>query len=193
MPEMIFSIAANSDDGYVRGSSSTYPPTSGAATTTSTEIRVERSYTGTYDISVALLRFNTAALPDDVTVTGATLRIHQISVGTHGADLFGNSIEWYNPANWPIDGADFTNTYASTAWIGFLSNLNNGTVIDIPLSNVTANVNKTGYTALRIHETGDKTPVGLNVLIFAALEHATNPEPKLIVTYSESRRYQMIV
>ena len=55
---------------------------------------------GGYEVLVPLLRFNTAALPDNATVTSATLRLYV--TGKADADNRNLVGEWYSGASWPI-------------------------------------------------------------------------------------------
>ncbi|HUS40268.1 MAG TPA: DNRLRE domain-containing protein, partial [Pirellulales bacterium] len=134
-----------------------------------------------YTISCALVRFDTAALPDTAIISGATLKLKIASKADADAAQIG--VEWYAGANWPIDAADYTATPGNTAW-GYtaLSSLPAvGQWLNVPLFSPNTNINKTGYTGFRVHIKTTGTPTGDNVVSFASQESAD--DPILQVTY----------
>jgi hypothetical protein len=46
-----------------------------------------------------------------------------------------------------------------------------------------SSVSKTSYTGLRLHVDGGQ-PSGSNSVVYATWDHATLPEPQLVVTYT---------
>ena len=186
MASQTFSIAVGADDGTARKWGPAYPPdgsTDSTASTTGTFIAPARNFeTTTYKTEVALLRFDTSSLPDTATVAAATLRVYingYFTVNTRSLVA-----EWYD---WgaAIDIADWTNTPGTTAHAGTLINsFTSPASNDLALQNL-SNVSLTGYTYLRLHVDGG-TPTGENYIIIDAFDHATSPEPKLIVEYAET-------
>jgi len=183
-----FSIVGSGEDGHVEKGATTYPPPPNAATsvgTVSTNLLVRRSKTASAytPVSVALIRFDTSALPDGATVTAATLELHAKSrTSSDGRSLVG---EWYPASSWPIDAADWTNTDSATAFTATpLSSIAVGATNSFELRGL-GSVSRTGSTALRLHVTGHgQAPTGGNDVGFASLDDPTLPEPRLVVTYS---------
>lgn len=191
-PTTTFNVAAGADDAYVRAGEATYPPNANKQADSSGEwlyTARDRCTAGcplsgqTYEIASAFMRWDTSSLPNDATVSGATLRAN---VATKVNDNARNlTAEWYSA--WPIDTVDY----------GIAEGDND--VLNVPLANVTAGnvdndfalggsataVSLTGYTGLRLDVTGGQ-PTGRNALSFAALEHATYAEPRLLVTYTSA-------
>jgi glucose/arabinose dehydrogenase/PKD repeat protein len=183
-----FGITASADDGDLERGTAAYPPPPGPTTggsTTDTLLGVRRSRVSDayFPVSVALLRFDTSAIPDTATITGASLVVRVAGKSTSdGRSLVA---EWYAASNWPIGDDDWTNTIASTALTGTsLSSLTVGQDATLPLTNLTQ-VSRTGFTALRLGLDGAaQTPSGANDLFFASFDHPSLPEPRLVVTYT---------
>jgi hypothetical protein len=178
------SIAASGADGYVQQSAATYPP--GGSTTVNTSggsIPVERGFNGgVHVVRVGLLRFDTSVLSGE-TVLSAVLRIQSRSsewFDSDGRNLVG---EWYDPGT--IDSADYTATSASTAFseaiTGIAKATGDGSQVDFTLTDAATEIDTAGFTGLRIHVDGGE-PTGRNGVGMASLDHASTPEPKLIVT-----------
>ena len=183
---LTFNVSANADDGDVTVSGSVgsgYPPSGAAAANSSGPVFTagRRRAFGNFQILVPLLRFDTSSLPDNATVTSAKLRLHV----TGKADDDNRSLvgEWYPSSNWPIDPTDWTQTTGTSALVGAdLTGIAVGTSNELNLSGVAA-ISVSGYTGLRLGISGGQ-PSGDNYLQIAALEHASNPEPQLVVTYT---------
>jgi hypothetical protein len=129
------------------------------------------------------LRFDTSALPDDATITSATLRLHVSSkTNTDNRSLVA---EWYPPASWPIDSADWTVTDSSSAHVGTpLANIAAGSQNSFSLQSLNA-INVSGETALRLHVSGSAAaPTGPNDLGFASFEDPSLPAPELVMAYT---------
>jgi hypothetical protein len=189
---MSFSIAAGGDDGNVMvndmtgssgGTPAPYPPT-GAATSSATGpvvgVRRAGPVFGGYEVRVGLVRFDTSGLPDNATVTGASLKLYVTSAASaDGRSLVG---EWY-PANWPIGAADYTSGAATTALTGTaIQSLAGNQTNTLALQNL-GSVSTTGYTALRLEISGGQ-PTGENSVYFAAFENGSQPGAQLVVTYT---------
>ena len=187
-----FDIATGADDGEVKannmGTGAPYPPaTTPTANTTATTFAVRRSgpvFSG-YEVRVGLLRFDTSALPDGATVTGATLRLYVTGTDSdNGRSLVG---EWYSAANWPIDSGDYTLNAAATAHAGTpISSLTVNSQNNFTLQNL-ASISTTGSTGLRLHVAGG-APNGENNVFFNSFENNNNnrPKPQLTVTYTST-------
>jgi hypothetical protein len=181
-----FAVAAGGDDGDVwveAPQSAGYPPsgTPGFLATRSFLTVGRRAAFGGYEVLVGLLRFDTSALPDGATVTSASLRVHVR--GKVNGDNRGLMAEWYDAANWPIDGADWSLASSGSALpaVG-LAGIPVGSVSSFDLTGL-GSVSTTGATALRLHLSGGQ-PAGDNYLQLAAFEDPTLPEPQLVVNYT---------
>ena len=185
---LTFAVAAGADDGDVKVnnmlSGLPYPPaTAPIVTVDGTTLGMRRSgptFSG-YEVRVGLLRFDTSSLPDGATVTAATLRLHVTGrTVTNGRSVVG---EWFDAAQWPLDGADYALSAASSAHAGTpLASLAVGSQSELLLQNLGA-VSRTGSTGIRLHIDGGE-PNGENGLYFASSEHATLPEAQLVVSYT---------
>ncbi len=182
MPRTTFSITAIANDGYAQKSgSAVYPPNTTAFEQTSDVfVQTEKSFvTPNYSVFCGLLRFDTASLPDDATITAATLRLW--------IDAMANANARSLVAEWMTDGAiaaaDYVDDVGTNAHAGTtLASLTAFASNDLALTNL-SNINRTGFTKIRIGVTGS-TPTGENVMYIAALDHATLAEPQLIVDYN---------
>ena len=91
--------------------------------------------------------------------------------------------EWYDPANWPIDAADYTTGAATTALAGTaIQSLAVNQLNTIALQNL-GSVSTGGYTALRLAISGGQ-PNGENVVYFAGFENGSQPAAQLVVSYT---------
>lgn len=175
-----FSVAASGDDGRVRVRGSSYPPSGAPSVSTGgSKLTAERSLeSGTYAVSVPLLRFDTSSLPDRAQITSATLRLNvRSNSNADGRNLVG---EWYSAANWPIDAADYSLNAANNAFVG-TSIEALSTMTELTLGNL-GNISTTGLTALRLHVDGGQ-PNGLNVVDITAFE-SSGTEAQMVVTYT---------
>jgi glucose/arabinose dehydrogenase/PKD repeat protein len=178
-----FTVGASGDDGDVVASGLSYPPAgSPSANTAGTAVTVARrlAHTG-FEVYTGLLRFDTSSIPDDATVTAATLRV-QVTArqSSDGRSLAG---EWYDAANWPIDAGDYALNNSGSALAGSpLAGITVGIANDFALSGL-GSIAKTGFSALRLHLDGGQ-PAGDNYLLFASFDHGTLTEPQLVVTYT---------
>jgi hypothetical protein len=191
MPTDTFSIATGLDDGHVARESASpgeWPVTgSFSVLDTFTNLIVRKAQFPAFsDCAVALLRFDTSTIPDGATITGATLRLQTLAVGA----LTDRNIQvgYYASSNWPIDSGDWSgaDNPGSDAGTFPITDFAVGTQEDLVLSSPTS-VSKTGYTGLRISISGAE-PIEQNPddyrVEWAALEHATELEPRLLVTYT---------
>lgn len=181
MPTDTFNIAASGDDGYAAGTgSASYPPASGTESNTSDNaVAAWKRFDGSfYNVYAGLIRWDTSSIPNDAVIESVTLRIHVVSKANDDTRSF--ALEWYDSGT--IGTEDYTSTVGTNAHAGTaIASITSGADNDFALINV-SNVNKTGYTGLRCHVSGG-TPTGSNLVEFAALDHTTLVEPRLIVTY----------
>ena len=183
-----FSVAASGDDGFFDHWDATaptdYPPTENietwAANEAQTFLRANKWDNGESGIQVPLLRFDTSSLADGATVTQAVLKIYVQAIDDN--DNRSLNVEWYTPSAWPpVDASDFAVSVGSTAGAFDITGLTSSAVNNLTLSSP-ASVNLTGYTTLRLGISGG-APVGQARVDFASLDHPTDPEPQLEVTY----------
>ena len=159
------------------GTGAPYPPaTTPTANTNATTFAVRRSgpvFSG-YEVRVGLLRFDTSALPDGATVTGATLRLYVTDrESDNGRSLVG---EWYSAANWPIDATDYALNAAATAHAG--------TPIKLAHRQLPEQLRppkphfglRTGFTGLRLHVDA-AAPNGENNVFLNSFEKTTTTAP----------------
>jgi hypothetical protein len=178
-----FSLAGSGDDGDLRLTGSGYPPVGAVAGNTSGSFVTtgRRFVFGGYDVFNALMRFDTSAIPDGATVTGATLRL-QVTA-KQNADARNLVAEWYDSANWPIDGGDYALGSSANALAGSaIAQIVVGSQNDFALSGL-GSLSKTGFSGLRLQVDGGQ-PSGDNFVQVASFDHATLPEPQLVVTYT---------
>jgi hypothetical protein len=144
------------------------------------QIGVSRSLSGgNFSINDGLLLWDTAALPDNADLISAAVILRVTTVDNANARSLQG--EWFN---WgpSCDASDWTPTAASTAFSVPNSSIPPNVDVSIALSGATANVNRTGLTYLRLHESGGQ-PTGLNRVVFAAYDNTTLPGPRLQVCY----------
>jgi hypothetical protein len=195
MADLTVSIGAQDQDGYSEkeGIHGSWPPAGSTVTTTNntgdfggTSRKASFNSTSINKNIVALLRFDTSALPDSATITAAVLRLSITGKATgEGRAL---NVEYYDSGA-GISDDDYTVTIGTTAaqvasgtWQAWATS---GTV-DITLGSLTT-INKTGITGFRIGMDGGAPPTGVDIdtrLHFAEYGHATRAIPQLIVTYS---------
>jgi hypothetical protein len=200
MPTDTFSVAASGDDGFVsRDGTGEFPPTGTITATTNTTsdfggqarklINTAISFS---NIAVALFQFNTAALADDATVTAAVFRFSVTSKATE--DSLALNFEYYDLGA-SIGTEDYAAGVGVTAaqvaagtWQAWATT---GTV-DVSLSNL-SNINKTGFTGIRVGMDGTPFDASQTRINIAELDHTTRDEPKLLVTYTESADPSVLV
>lgn len=185
MPTATFNashMVSADDQDISRGTG--YPP-SGTITrgiTSATVVDVERTLDVSYFVVNGLVRWDTSSLPDNAVVSAATLRIWVNS--RTSANSLNLTAGWYA---WDgTSSSDYTSTPETSALAGTaLSSITTGASNDFILLSP-ASVSLSGYTSLRFHisqRAADAAPTGINQLQFRSFDHATDPEPQLIVTY----------
>jgi len=188
MTQTTFTIAASGDDSRLRRTGATYPPTGGVAVlATGTDLDVWKEWSGSqFDCRLQFLRFDTSAISDDQTITNVVLRI--VTGVSANVDSRNLNIEWYQGTTWAseavIDTDDWTDDVGTTAGAVSLDTASAASVaIDFTLSNGEANINKTGFTGIRLGISGVE-PVGANEYWGKSWDHATFAPPDLVVDYS---------
>jgi glucose/arabinose dehydrogenase/PKD repeat protein len=177
-----FSVLASGDDGNVTARGSTYPPTGNPAVNVSGSVLTagRRFAFGGYETMVGLMKFDTSGLPDNATVTSATLRL-TVS-GKADADNRNLVGEWYAAVHWPIDAGDYTPGSTGGAFGVDVTSLSAGAGNSLALAALSS-ISTTGATGLRLTIDGGQ-PVGDNYVQIAAFDHPTLAEPQLVVTYT---------
>lgn len=194
-------VVAGFDDGWISWEgNANWPPSGGGGITvnmTGTETTPEKHYAESapsdpnpYYLGVAYMRWNTSGIPDDIEITSAILRLH-INNAFDGDGNRSVCAEWCDGGAMHI--SYYEDTVVADAHAGItLATLVAaiGTTVDFDLLNPDTNINKQGYTSIRLHVTSMTAPatvahpaMTLNGLAIASLEHATNPAPTLIVEW----------
>jgi len=181
---LTFTVLAGGDDGDIQVNSNVsggYPPTGTPSPYTpgATFTAGRRLAFNQYRVLVGLVRFDTSALPDNATITGATLKLYvNAKADGDNRNVVG---EWYAASNWPIDAADYTATPSSTALAGAdITAITTSAVNSLALQNV-SNVSTTSYTGFRLHVDGG-VPAADNYVQFSSFEGGNVPQ--LVVTYT---------
>lgn len=190
MPTMTFTVAASGDDGTIQAWGATYPPSPSNVVTDSISVNAIRrdaaSGGGTWVVDVGIVRWDTSGIPDDATVTSASARLRCTGIFDSGG---GRSLtaEWYEAGTLGLE--DHSHTVGTDAHTGvLLSDLAEMAGVggiwdaDFPLSNAALHINKSGYTGLRFHISGDE-PTGWDQVTWASFDNTNYPEAKLIVNY----------
>lgn len=177
----IFSIAAGTDDQQVLMSGSQYPPKKTFShQATGATVEASRNYQsdGSYCVRNALLRWNTSSIPDNATITKATLRFWCTVRNPSEAQNF---VAEY----WGWDGtsqSDWSCTSPTTPiFQAPIANINGGAWNSVTFTDLRG-ISKTGWTMIRCHISGGK-PRSYNYVVMSSFEN-TNPEPQLLVEYT---------
>ena len=178
-----FPITDGTDDQQILRTDRQYPPrakSSLSRQTTGVTVEASKNYQedGRYYVRNALLRWNTASIPDNATITKATLRFwctvrNPSEARNFVAEYWGwdgtSQSDWsYKPPADPIFRVPIANV-TSGAW-------NSVTFTDL------GGISKTGWTLIRCH-IGGGIPKDYNYVVMASYEN-TNTEPQLIVEYT---------
>ena len=173
-----FSVALATDDGWVMGMSSSYPPACGYYGS-SGAYNVARTYfSGQYNIAYGLARWNTSSLGTSATITSASFRAYPVAKGNANARYWQGG--WYT---WSAVNcsAYVTTAPTATAFSALVSSVTLNTYNSWTLSNL-SNVNKTGTTYLRVGISGG-LPTGQNYVNFTNYDTGSNVE-QLVVNYT---------
>lgn len=182
-----FPIAAGADDGWRYRSDANYAtlstgsPSSNSGDASSNPLYATRE-TGYY-ITVALMRWDTSAIPDTDIISAASLEIYPVVISNPDSlSLIG---DWYEPGT--IGNEDWTTLPSGDALAAVaLSSLTASAVNSLSLSNL-GSISKTSYTGIRLGITrraADAAPTGYNAVEIASYEHPSAQEPRLVVTHA---------
>jgi hypothetical protein len=187
-------IAAGADDGVTSkdGAINDWPPANNPSTqVTLTELlvrKVRHTTFGFAEIIVGHLIFDTSSIPDDAIVSSATLRIR--AMVSQESEVRTLDFEWYNHGtdidatnDWVADVGTTAASVPGATWQAWTL----PSTQDIVLSSPEVNINKSGETGIRFGIGGGQPAAGSNNdtnLQVASLEHATDPEPQLIISYN---------
>lgn len=172
--EAVYSIALSTDDGSVQRAGASYTSlapslvsVNGYAEYDNFAIRKNQG-SSPYVTQLVAWRWNTATLPDGsawpvgAQVTGAMLRPFWDGTGVGQRSLI---FEWHNwPAPTPLSDADWTNSSVTSSDPTFAATISRPSSQGrqtIALSNAPTNVNRSGYTGMRL-TVSDSTPPAAN-------------------------------
>jgi len=169
--------------------------TSGTEDDDSTTASVYAEAAGSYWLARLALPFDTSALPDDATITGATLYVYPTTkwdVDTNGAvRVVQNTTASATSLNADdYDQIGSINDPAAGATDSDITGISTGSYLSIPLNATGLSwISKTGVTKLGLRESHDATDSapasGLNgIRISTADETGTAQDPKLEITYT---------
>ena len=189
------SYYAESNDGYLYYSNADYAtcrtgPANSCNETGTTMYLGQKFATPTYTIYRGYLSFDTSAIPDDATVTAATLALRANYDGS--ATDFKLQVYWFNwteticlnkSTDWPVYGSGtLEGTFRDTAdgWVS-------GIEYTMAISTL-ANINKTGDTKMGLVSKNDVDAVAPTqneyVVIRTQEQTGESEDPRLDVTYS---------
>lgn len=186
-------ISSSANDAHTyKVNSGTYPPSSGTTyNNTDAAVYVERDfYNSTYHVDNVLLRFNTAAIPDNATITRAALSFFVSNI--ESVDVLSVTADW---GPFTLTSADYTasggaSSASGTSALGSgvaLSSLVKGTQNILELTNFASNISKTGNTDLRLQptqRTSDAAPSGYNFITIPTYDDPVLPAPELLIEYT---------
>jgi hypothetical protein len=181
-------ISTGAHDAFIQVVGTTFGGSNTATVVEDTQnvLLMRNGYTGSlYARECILMRFDTSSLGAGATVTAAQLDI-RTTTDRGDAETMSFAIDWLaDPGSPFVYPDDFSTTYSGTAKASaLLSTTAVSTTYNWSLLNAAANVNKTGYTCLRMGVIGG-SPISLNNYVnFYAYEHASEPAPQLVVTYT---------
>lgn len=191
-PSTAFSVAVGGDDARQGLFEPVYPPAASRdSSSSSTALFAQRNWNGTnYQVFNGYARWDTSSLLDNSGVLGATLSLWATQTTLFDADLLAYVMDWYTAWLGGVPGLEHhvhTPPEPTALRAKRLDTFTLGGNNDLTLENAATNINKTGYSGIRMHVTqraGDAAPVGKNEILFASFDN-TAAEPILTVTYSD--------
>lgn len=194
MPIQSFTIQVASDDGSgYYSSTNTWPPNPPAAGSTWVDepgallLAVKEDDPAgppDYYAEICCMRWDTSALPDDATITGATLKLRLVSVVT----TLTRNVEgtYYDFGGEPTVAADWILSAPASIFTPVdVAGLTVGAVNNFDLTDLTG-ISLSGYTGIRLNISGDAAPVNnKSAARFASYEDPSLPAPQLDVTYTQ--------
>lgn len=179
MPTQMFNIASTLDDATIYVDDTVYPPTAAPSFFTSGTSMWRTLSGGIYEVAIALLRWDTSSLPNDSSITGASLTFYPASPTT--TDARSLTADW---TAWSGVAGDWTATAGTNAHAGTLiSTFTNDVQATISLINAATNISLTSYTYLRTHISGG-APTGTNGMYMYETNNASLTPPQLTVSYN---------
>jgi hypothetical protein len=196
-----FAVAASNKDGHTSHQSSpasgSWPPSGavGVSTTNTlfdTYVRKVRHYTSNFmEYAQSHIIFDTSALPDGATIVDAKLEMKLHHIVVQGGEVKPLNLEWFDHGGTISTddhaAGDVGTTAAAIAAATWQAWADESTRT-ITLTNPTS-ISKTGETGLRIGFGGGApaapgSGIMESQLAFYSWDHATEPQAKLIVTYT---------
>ncbi len=181
MPTVTFPIAVAGDDGSVVYSHTAWPP-NGGTFTAGTNLYLSKDGGATKYNDVSCVRFDTSSVPDNATVTAASLALYCGSKSDNATSNYSVVADYYDFGGSPTVPGDWIETASPSIWTAVdLGSVTANAINTFTLTNLTG-ISKTGYTGIRITFSAG-APTGTNELSIASYEDA-NQEPRLTVTYT---------
>jgi hypothetical protein len=183
-------MSGTDDQTVDRFSATTWFPGTGSInwTTNGTTIDTAKSNDGVnWLIDNGLWRWDTSSLPDSIIVDSATVSAYVTAKSDSDGDSFG--LEWYqwsgSPTTADSSGTEVFNAVASMT----VASITASTQYTWTVIGGQANISRIGTTYMRSHISGHPTgnangPTGVNRVRIASVEHTTQREMRLNVTYT---------
>lgn len=160
------------NDGRVTGVDTSYPPACDSVLTSA--ISSTKFFSSpNHQITVGLIEWNTASLPDSATIDSATFGFTLLG-GISNADGRNWNGEWYGVGT--IECADHTDSVGTTAFAIALGSVSSPITVSSPTT-----ISKTGNTGLRLGISGG-APTGLNDLSIE--DSGSGTAARLAVTFT---------
>jgi hypothetical protein len=179
MPTISFTIGSDVEDGSCYRTGAVYPPAD-AFVAEDGSLAWAFKHTVNNEVDNGFFRWDTSAIPDTATITAADLKVYVTD--TSNADSRSFTGDWYDFGGEPSVLADWAATPSATAFSVTIASITELVINTISLTNPNSNINKGGYTGIRIGISGG-APTGQNSVSVASFEHA-DPSAELSVTYT---------
>lgn len=185
MPTITYDIASNLDQATASRAAASW---AGVPTGTfnqgggATDTFSKSLFGGTYTVHNSLMRWNTASLPDDATVTSAVLKIWVNAKGD--PDNVDYACDYYTWGGSPAVSGDWEQSSSGDAIATIdATSLTTGAVNNLSFTGLTG-ISLSGYFGLRIAPKTTAQPTGDNFVDWASVEDGTTGHrPQLQVTY----------